>query len=113
MVLSNKAFLKHFLANEPFEFERVRSGTTDKVRPLKVFGSKTQIEFKWGSNEQIPTNQRPQSDIDREVADELIKRGLFHLKNSILIKVLPAKHARLGAYTSYTSTVIVYEKVRP
>lgn len=113
--LSTSAFLHHYISGKPIEFYRVGSQET-KLKPLKVFGQDEMcMNFQWGSNEGMVPSQRPVSDIDEEISRILLQRGLFHLKDKIAIQVLPTKHTKLGAYTSYSSRILFFEleQVRP
>ncbi|MDQ5953020.1 MAG: hypothetical protein QG551_248 [Patescibacteria group bacterium] len=112
---STSAFLAHFISGKSFEFARIKEGfDRSKFKPLKVFGQdEIRMNFQWGSNEGLIPTQRPGTDIDQEMIKRLVRHGIFHLRDNLALMVSPAVHKRLGAYTSYSSKVLLFERVRP
>jgi hypothetical protein len=113
--LSDSAYVSHGLKNLEIEFPRVTSQdiSDNLFTPLTIQKNRPVItNFCWGWNKK-PCEYREPGDIDKEVARELLRLGLFHLHDRVAIKLLPTKIDKSdGAYTSYVTPIAIMERAR-
>lgn len=100
--LSDAAYVNHGKSGQKLEFPRFQ-----KEMGVKKLG--VSINFSWGSNKQFPSQIKEYWEIDKEVGRVLLQKDLFHLRDNVVIKLLPASEKKKeGSYSSYESSVELF-----